>query len=143
MSLPQPAGAGRHEAAYARMSAAYRQRVTLDRFSATVKAHPYLGAARSVTMRKVRTTRAQTGQAIGFLQTNEGSVDVTFHYTQEAEGWRITGITLAGTAALPTEAATPDARGTAPARPAPAGCGKDTDCKGDRICVKGECVAPK
>jgi hypothetical protein len=22
------------------------------------------------------------------------------------------------------------------------GCGKDTDCKGDRICVKGECVSP-
>jgi hypothetical protein len=27
--------------------------------------------------------------------------------------------------------------------PAPAaGCGKDTDCKGDRICVRGECVSP-
>lgn len=23
-----------------------------------------------------------------------------------------------------------------------AGCGKDTDCKGDRICVRGECVSP-
>jgi len=23
-----------------------------------------------------------------------------------------------------------------------AGCGKDTDCKGDRICVKGECISP-
>lgn len=23
-----------------------------------------------------------------------------------------------------------------------AGCGRDTDCKGDRICVKGECVSP-
>ncbi|MEI7703082.1 MAG: hypothetical protein WCK73_00635 [Deltaproteobacteria bacterium] len=22
------------------------------------------------------------------------------------------------------------------------GCGKDTDCKGDRICVKGECIDP-
>lgn len=26
--------------------------------------------------------------------------------------------------------------------PPSAGCGKDTDCKGDRICVQGECVAP-
>lgn len=24
----------------------------------------------------------------------------------------------------------------------PAGCGKDTDCKGDRICAGGECVSP-
>jgi hypothetical protein len=30
----------------------------------------------------------------------------------------------------------------APAAPCLAGCGKDTDCKGDRICVKGECVDP-
>lgn len=26
--------------------------------------------------------------------------------------------------------------------PPSAGCGKDTDCKGDRICVEGDCVAP-
>jgi hypothetical protein len=29
-----------------------------------------------------------------------------------------------------------------PAAPCLTGCGKDTDCKGDRICVKGECVDP-
>lgn len=29
-----------------------------------------------------------------------------------------------------------------PAAPCFTGCGKDTDCKGDRICVKGECVDP-
>jgi hypothetical protein len=29
------------------------------------------------------------------------------------------------------------------AAPCLTGCGKDTDCKGDRICVKGECVDPK
>src|SRR5215213_7277307 len=23
--------------------------------------------------------------------------------------------------------------------PAPSGCGKDTDCKGDRLCIKGTC----
>jgi hypothetical protein len=26
--------------------------------------------------------------------------------------------------------------------PAPAGCAKDTDCKGERICVEGACVDP-
>jgi outer membrane protein assembly factor BamB len=26
--------------------------------------------------------------------------------------------------------------------PPSAGCGKDTDCKGDRVCVQGECVTP-
>ena len=29
-----------------------------------------------------------------------------------------------------------------PATPCLTGCGKDTDCKGVRICVKGECVDP-
>ena len=131
----QDLSAGRHEAAYARMSASYRKTVSLDRFRQAVKAHPYLGAARDLTVRKVRLTRAQTGQTIGFLNTSQGSVDVTFHHAQEPEGRRITGITIAGSPALLGE--------PVPQRPAPAGCGKDTDCKGDRICVKGECVAPK
>ncbi len=30
-----------------------------------------------------------------------------------------------------------------PADPAPAGCQKDTDCKGDRLCENGKCVTPK
>ena len=25
---------------------------------------------------------------------------------------------------------------------APSGCGKDADCKGDRVCDRGQCVAP-
>jgi hypothetical protein len=32
-------------------------------------------------------------------------------------------------------------QGTAPAA-VPGGCAKDTDCKGDRICVAGACRAP-
>ncbi len=32
---------------------------------------------------------------------------------------------------------------TALQMPASAQCGKDTDCKGDRICVNGECVSPQ
>ena len=127
--------AGRHEAAYGRMSASYRKAVSLDRFRQAVTTHPYLGAARGVTVRKVSTTGGQIGQATGFLQTSDGSVNVSFHFSQETEGWRITGVTLAGSPALSRE--------PVPQRPAPAGCGKDTDCKGNRICVKGECVAPK
>ena len=34
------------------------------------------------------------------------------------------------------DAATPD-------QAASSGCSKDTDCKGDRVCVKGQCVAPQ
>jgi hypothetical protein len=37
--------------------------------------------------------------------------------------------------------AAPEASAT-PATPCPSGCGKDTDCKGDRICVKGACQDP-
>jgi hypothetical protein len=55
--------------------------------------------------------------------------------------------TVLAPAVVPVAAAVP---AVAPAAPAPAtsatpcltGCGKDTDCKGDRICVKGECVDP-
>jgi len=33
----------------------------------------------------------------------------------------------------------------APAEPTatPAGCGKDADCKGDRVCSRGQCVTPR
>lgn len=30
-----------------------------------------------------------------------------------------------------------------PEAPLPAACAKDTDCKGDRVCNRGECVEPK
>lgn len=29
------------------------------------------------------------------------------------------------------------------ATPTPAACAKDTDCKGDRICQKGDCITPR
>jgi len=51
-------------------------------------------------------------------------------------------------APAPAPAKAPAAAPLAPAAPAVSaspcltGCGKDTDCKGDRICVKGECVDP-
>jgi outer membrane biosynthesis protein TonB len=51
-------------------------------------------------------------------------------------------------APVPAPAKAPAAAPLAPAAPAVSatpcltGCGKDTDCKGDRICVKGECVDP-
>lgn len=44
------------------------------------------------------------------------------------------------------KAATPASEeAAAPATDGPAAatkCGKDTDCKGDRVCEKGECVSP-
>lgn len=45
----------------------------------------------------------------------------------------------------PPAPANPPASETAPpppSEPATAGCTKDTDCKGDRICEAGRCVAP-
>jgi len=43
-------------------------------------------------------------------------------------------------AARPPEAPSPAA--ATPATPRLTGCGKDTDCKGDRICVNGACQDP-
>jgi ankyrin repeat protein len=45
-------------------------------------------------------------------------------------------------ATAPAPRPAPPATAPAAPPPAPAGCGKDTDCKGDRVCVKGECVEP-
>lgn len=50
-------------------------------------------------------------------------------------------------ATAPAAVIAPTVEAVRPAAPVPAtpcltGCGKDTDCKGARICVKGECVDP-
>jgi len=45
------------------------------------------------------------------------------------------------TAAPSPATAAPEASST-PATPCLTGCGKDVDCKGDRICVKGACQDP-
>ena len=44
--------------------------------------------------------------------------------------------------AVPSAAAAPPQASAMPATPCLTGCGKDTDCKGDRICVKGACQDP-
>ena len=43
----------------------------------------------------------------------------------------------------PPEAAPPPPEAAPPPPPPANGCGKDTDCKGDRICVNGSCVFPR
>lgn len=54
---------------------------------------------------------------------------------------------IAAPAPVPAAVVAPTVEAVRPAAPLPAtpclaGCGKDTDCKGARICVKGECVDP-
>ncbi len=44
--------------------------------------------------------------------------------------------------AAATSAVPAPASGALPPTACPEGCRKDVDCKGDRICVKGECVDP-
>jgi uncharacterized protein YkwD len=36
----------------------------------------------------------------------------------------------------------PPAQKTETAEPTPSGCGKDTDCKGDRVCIRSTCQTP-
>ena len=40
-------------------------------------------------------------------------------------------------------AAAPPPPPAAAGAPTPAGCGKDADCKGDRVCSQGQCVTPR
>jgi hypothetical protein len=53
------------------------------------------------------------------------------------ESWYRGGKPAASAPAAPASAPAP-----APASPAGSGCTKDTDCKGDRICVQGACTDP-
>jgi|GEM_PF-3149171 len=54
--------------------------------------------------------------------------------------WRPAGPSQAS--ATPSPASARPEASTVPATPCLTGCGKDTDCKGDRICVKGACQDP-
>jgi len=51
-------------------------------------------------------------------------------------------LAAAGTLQPPAGAPTPAASAPAAPRSAGSGCSKDTDCKGERICTNGHCVAP-
>lgn len=80
----------------------------------------------------------------GLYGLNQTSECVEYHKALIAE--------LEGSAAITDEALAPPAKAPAVAPPAApvrrpearvaSGCGRDTDCKGDRICVQGACAAP-
>lgn len=90
---------GHLEAAHARMAMPYREAVPLERFGELVRSHPWLKTAQSVRTGRL-SLRSGKGKASGTLQTSGGRVEVTFHTTLEAQGWRITGVTVAGEPAL-------------------------------------------
>jgi hypothetical protein len=53
-----------------------------------------------------------------------------------------TPVATASAATAATVGATPATTGTVASAPPAGGCSKDTDCKGDRICVEAACVDP-
>jgi ankyrin repeat protein len=78
-------------------------------------------------------------RALDNLNGEPGEREITALVRDAQEGKK-------GETALPPGAPPPEppaAEPPPPPPPAAPGCGKDNDCKGDRICVKGECVAPK
>jgi uncharacterized protein len=81
-------------------------------------------------------------RALGYLKGEVGEREITALLAGARDGTKDEKRPPA-TAPTPPPPATAPAPPPPPPPPAPAGCGKDTDCKGDRVCVKGECVAPK
>lgn len=90
---------GRVDAAYARMTSAYRSAVPIDRFRAAAD-NPYFRAATSVAVLRTKSSGgAATVEAV--LRTAEGDVAATFHMSSGPDGYALTGVTLGGSPALP------------------------------------------
>jgi hypothetical protein len=94
------ARAGRYEAAYALMTRAYRSGVPLRRFREAIAANPYLTKADDVSLYRLREVGG-TRQAEGVLATGAGPVAFAAFEALDEGVWRLTGLQLGGTPALP------------------------------------------
>jgi hypothetical protein len=94
------ARAGRYDAAYALMTRAYRSAVPFARFREAVAANPYLTRADDVSLYRLREVGG-TRQADGVLATGAGPVAFAAFEARDDGAWRLTGLQLGGTPALP------------------------------------------
>ncbi len=98
-SFVQELGSGQIAAAYARMTSVYQQMVPLERFAGAAR-NPYFAGA-SVSIRRSRIS-SDTAVVEGTLQSPAGSVPVVIQFSAEQMHWRVTGLTLGGSSALPS-----------------------------------------
>jgi len=96
-------GAGRFEQAYALLAAPYRRAVSVEAFAQSCRASPILARARSVTLRQLRQQAASGGtsfEANGVLDSEEGTVPVSFVFLSEGGSLRVLVVAIGGVPVL-------------------------------------------
>ena len=97
-------------------------------------------AARPDDLQRQMLTGARGKYDLELRRTTEAQARCERLVREESPGAAPSPVTPAVETARPPAAPSPAA--AAPATPRLTGCGKDTDCKGDRICVNGACQDP-
>jgi len=97
-------GAGRFEQAYELLAAPYRRAVSVEAFAKSCRASPILARARSVTLRQLRQQAASGGgasfEANGVLDSEEGTVPVSFVFLSEGGSLRVLVVAIGGVPVL-------------------------------------------
>jgi len=94
--------AGRYADAYARMTRAYRATVPFADFEDAVKSNAYLKGSKMIGCGKV--TNYHAGVHVRrdcIMRSSAGNVYTELFYAKDEGEWRMTGIMLGGTPALP------------------------------------------
>jgi hypothetical protein len=98
-------GAGRFEQAHALLAAPYRRAASVEAFAKSCRASPILARARSVTLRQLRQQAASGGggasfEANGVLDSEEGTVPVSFVFLPEGGNLRVLVVAIGGVPVL-------------------------------------------
>lgn len=99
-------GAGRFEQAHALLAAPYRRAASVEAFARSCRASPILARARSVTLRQLRQQASSGGgggssfEANGVLDSEEGTVPVSFVFLQEGGSLRVLVVAIGGVPVL-------------------------------------------
>jgi hypothetical protein len=97
-------GAARFAQAYELLAAPYRRAMSVGAFTESCRASPILARARSVTLRQLRQQSSATGgasfEANGVLDSEEGTVPVSFVFLREDADLRVLVVAIGGVPVL-------------------------------------------
>lgn len=100
--------------AHALMALAFRERVTVEAFTAMIAANAFLAGTEEIAIQRTTEQRAGTDpttmalRGTGFLRSRAGAVEIVLHFVREPDGLHIVSALLAGVPVL---------QGIAPAPP--------------------------
>ncbi len=87
--------------AYRLLSSAYRQSVSLDSFTKSVRDNPYLKTSERIGCFRVVTYKKTVHLRKCIMEAGVGKVYAELHYVLESGEWKIAGIVLGGMPAFP------------------------------------------